>query len=121
MCLKRRSTILDDEGYFVSSADGLPDSLIEWIKCSPWMYQAIQAVVLTNQYTTVEPVVNSVPRFNHRAPARDGGVVANELLTLQERDDILTSRNKGIGIFERAADLVSINGQRTMSVLAFGK
>ena len=47
--------------------------------------------------------------------------LAGILLALDEGDDIVARRNKGVGIFERAADLVTINGQRTMSVLAFGK
>ena len=47
--------------------------------------------------------------------------LAGILLALDEGDDIVARRNKGIGILKGAADSGSIDGQRTVSVLTFGK
>ena len=86
--------------------------------------------------------MNAVSGFNQGTPARQGAVSAHErqllaevtrwsriearhfagiLLALDEGDLIVAGRNKGIGILEGAADLGSINGQRTVSALTSGK
>lgn len=82
--------------------------------------------------------MDAVSRFDHRTPAGESAIRANErqllaevargsrikarhlagiLLALDEGDPIVAGRNKGIGILKRAADFGSINGQRTVSKL----
>lgn len=86
--------------------------------------------------------MNSIPRFEHRTVAWKCTVDADKLklgaqiarsVRIEERhfagilfaldkvDGVVPSGNKGIDIFERAADLVAIDGQRTVSVLTFGE
>lgn len=86
--------------------------------------------------------MNCISGLEHGAVARKGAVGANELqlwaevawsvgiqtrhltgilLALDKVDGVVPSRNKGVGIFERAADFVAIDGQRTVSVLTFGE
>ena len=66
-----------------------------------------------------------VPRFRIQVSfdrlRSQQGHLAGILLALDEGDDIVARRNKGVSIFEGATDPVAIDGQRTVSEFTFGK
>ncbi len=122
----------------MTSAEGFANAFIERIEDGFRANDGPYPVVNAQDNAAVEPVMNTIPWFQHRAVTRQGGVHAYEtefrtevarglgiqarhlagiLLALDEGDDIVAGRNKGVGIFEGAADLVAIDGQRTVSVL----
>lgn len=127
---------------FVTSTDRLANPFIQWVKGCLRVNQRAKTIVLTNADATIQSSMDSIAWFQHRAVTRQGGVhtyewefwtevargsriearhLAGILLALDEGDDIVAGWNKGVGIFEGAADLVAIDGQRTVSVLTFGK
>ncbi len=62
----------------VSTGDGFADTLIERVKGISGMNETVQAVVLTHTDAAIQAIVNAIPGLEHWAPARKGGVVANE-------------------------------------------
>ena len=68
MCLKRGwSAILDGKDYLIASTDRLSNPFIQRIEGSPRMNEAVQAIILPYKDTSVESVVDSIPRFDLRA------------------------------------------------------
>ena len=94
------------------------------------MDEGAEAVVAAYEDAAVGAVVDSVAGFEHRAPAREGAVVAYEgelrtavtgsvgietghlagiLLALQERENIFSGRNHRLSVFEGITNSCSVN------------
>ena len=105
------------------------------------MNERVEAVVLAYEDAAVKPVVDSIPGFKHGAVAGKRTVDADKLqlgaqitwgcriqawhlasilLTLQERNNILTCRNLSIAVLKGGTDTDSIYGKMAVSVLTFG-
>ena len=83
--MKRRPlVVLDNQGDLIASGNGFTEAFVERVESILRMDDATQAIVATNDDTTIESVMHSVARFQHRTPAWKGGVIADEWQALAE-------------------------------------